>query len=139
MDERDMIFRQRLVALMSALNSTEGRDPTLRRTVGGYAYKMVKQAGAKNWTDLKARADAGTYDSMLKLFTQQGEAFHESGDKAAARGIEALALSLVARHQKQPDLYPGVGFLDRFIEGCAALVKPAAKVVVSTPPSRGKH
>ena len=139
MEERDKIFRERLVSLMTVLNGTEGRDPALRRAVGSFAYKLTKQVGAKNWTDLKMRVDAASYDSMLRLFTEQGAAFHESGDKAGARGVEALALSLVARHQKQSDLVPGVRFLDRFIEICTALVKPAAKVVVSTPNPRGKH
>jgi hypothetical protein len=139
MEERDQIFRQRLIGLMTALNGGESRDPAVRRIVGSYAYKLTKQAGVKSWAELKARADGAAYNSMLKLFTEQGAAYHESGDKAGVRGIEALALSLAARHQKQNDLVPGVGFLDRFIEGCASLVKPTAKVVVSTPAPRGKH
>ena len=140
MEHADKVFRQRLIGLMTALNSGESRDPALRRVVGSYAYKLIKQAGVKSWAEVKANADGASYNSMLKLFTEQGAAFHESGDKAGVRGIEALALSLAARHQKQNDLVPGVGFLDRFIEGCASLVKPTAKVVVSNPtPPRGKH
>ncbi len=140
MAEGDTIFRERLVALMTALKDGESNDPGVRRTVGRFAYQLSKQAGVKSWAELKARADGATYDSLLKLFTEQGAAFHKSGDKAGARGIEALALSLVARHQKQNDLVPGVGFLDRFIENCASLAKPTAKVVVNTPShSRGKH
>ena len=140
MAERDEIFRERLVAVMTALNGGEGRDPAVRRIVGSYAHRLAKESGAKNWTDLKSRADGVTYDSMLKIFREQSEKLQQAGDSKAVRGLEALALSLIARHQKQADLLPGVSFLDRYIEQCAALVKPAAKVVVSTPtPRRTRH
>lgn len=140
MAERDDIFRDRLVAVMTALNSGEGRDPTVRRIVGSYAYKMAKDAGAKNWADLKARASGPTYDAMLKIFEEQSAKMQQAGDSKGVRGLEALALSLIARHQKQGELLPGVGFLDRYIDSCAALVKPTAKVVVTTPaPKRSRH
>jgi hypothetical protein len=141
MGERDEIFRDRLVAVMGALNSGESRDPAVRRVVGSYAYRLSKQAGAKNWADLKARADGPTYDALLKLFQEHSAKMQEAGDAKGVRGIEALAISLIARHQKQGDLLPGVGFLDRYIEQCASLAKPAAKVVVSTPsaPKRSRY
>jgi len=140
MAERDEIFRDRLVAVMTALNGGEGRDPAVRRIVGGYAYRMAKESGARNWADLKARADSVTYDSMLKIFREQSEKLQLAGDSKGVRGLEALALSLIARHQKQGDLLPGVSFLDRYIDECASLVKPTARVVVSTPaPKRTRH
>ena len=140
MAERDEIFRDRLVAVMTALNGGEGRDPAVRRIVGGYAYRMAKESGARNWADLKARADSVTYDSMLKIFREQSEKLQLAGDSKGVRGLEALALSLIARHQKQGDLLPGISFLDRYIDECASLVKPTARVVVSTPaPRRTRH
>ena len=38
----------------------------------------------------------------------------------------SLALSVIARHQSQPDLMPGVNFLDRYIDECVGLVAPDA-------------
>ncbi len=134
--ERDAIFRERLVAVMTALNGGEGSDPAVRRIVGSYAYKMAKEAGAKNWSDLKARADGPTYDAMLRIFEEQSSKMQQAGDTKGVRGLEALALSLIARHQTQNELTPGVGFLDRFIEECAAQVRPTARVVVNTGASR---
>ena len=140
MAERDDIFRERLVAVMTSLNSGEGRDPAVRRIVGSYAYRMAKESGAKNWADLKARANGPTYDSMLRIFAEQSAKMQQAGDTKGVRGLEALALSLIARHQSQGDLGPGVGFLDRYIDECASLVKPAAKVVVTTPaPTRSRR
>jgi hypothetical protein len=140
MGERDEIFRDRLLAVMAALNSGEGRDPAVRRIVGSYAYRMAKESGARSWADLKARANGVTYDSMLKIFREQSEKLQQAGDSKGVRGLEALALSLIARHQKQGDLLPGISFLDRYIDECASLVKPAARVVVSTPaPRRTRH
>ena len=140
MAERDDIFRERLVAVMTSLNSGEGRDPAVRRIVGSYAYRMAKESGAKNWADLTARANGPTYDSMLRIFAEQSAKMQQAGDTKGVRGLEALALSLIARHQSQGDLVPGVGFLDRYIDECASLVKPAAKVVVTTPaPTRSRR
>ncbi len=139
MEERDKLFRQRLIAFMTSLNGGEAKDVELRRAVGLYAYRLAKQARAKNWSELKTRADATAYDSLLQDLTEQTEVREREGDKAGVRAIEALTLSLVARYQRQNDLVPGVGFLDRFIESCASLVKPTAKVVISTPTPRGKH
>lgn len=141
MAERDTIFRDRLIAVMTALNGGEGGDPALRRLVGSYAYKLAKDSGAKSWADLKARASAQTYDAMLKIFEEQSVKMQQAGDSKGVRGMEALALSLIARHQKQQgELMPGVGFLDRYIDECASLVKPPARVVVTTtPPKRSRH
>lgn len=137
MHERDAIFRERLIAVMTALNGGGARDPALRRRVGSYARNITREAGVRNWAELKQRADAATYDSLLRLFERESAKLHEAGDTTGVSAVEALALSLVARRQKQADLLPGVGFLDRFIDACAGDGRPAAKVVATTvPPGR---
>jgi hypothetical protein len=140
MADRDDIFRDRLIAVMTALNGGDGRDPAVRRIVGSFAYRMARESGARNWAELKTSANAPTYDSMLRIFSEQSSKLQQAGDTKGVLGLEALALSLIARHQTQGDLLAGVGFLDRYIEQCATLVKPAAKVVVTTPaPRRTRH
>ena len=131
---QDAVFREKLVALMTALNGGESRDIAVRRVVGGLAYQLTKRLGAKSWTDLKQRADGEVYDLLLKTFQTESEKFTRAGNDKGVRGIEALAVSMIARHQKQPDLMPGVNFLDRYIEDCMALATPPTKTV--TTPSR---
>jgi hypothetical protein len=123
MEERDVIFRERLIALTETLNSGANREPKLRATVGAYATRMAQEAGARDWVDLKERADGTTYDSMLNLFQKQSEAAAKKGDAVTMRAMEVLALSLIARRQYQADLLPGVGFLDGYIGNCAARVR----------------
>ena len=123
-EDRDTIFRQRLIAVISALNGGESRDGIVRSVVGGFANQLVTRFGAKNWTDLKARADGEVYDILLNSFKAESEKFSREGNSMGVRGMEALALSVVARHQSQPDLMPGVNFLDRYIEECVELVAP---------------
>jgi hypothetical protein len=118
MEERDLIFRERLVTLMGELNGGAGKDAALRRLIGSYAQRLFSEAGARGWVDLKERADGGTYDSMLKLFTTHSEEAARKGDTVAVRAFEVLALSLIARRQYQADLQPGVSFLDNYIEEC---------------------
>jgi len=132
MEQRDAIFRERLIAMMTGLNDGGARDPAMRRRVGSYARNITREAGIRSWAELKQRADAATYDSLLRLFERESVKLHEAGDTTGVRAVEALALSLVARRQRQADLLPGISFLDRFIETCADAGRPAAKVVATT-------
>ena len=135
MDQRDAIFRQRLVAVMSALNGGEAKDPTLRRMIGRFAQRLATDARVPDWATLKERADTSTYDALLALFQKQSAEFQAAGDTTGVRALEALALSLIARHQTQPDLRPGIGFLDRYIAECAKIVPAGTKIVVTTRPT----
>jgi len=119
MEERDAIFRDKLTALMADLNGGEGRDKKLRRTIGAYSDKLAQEAGAKDWGDLKERADGTTYDSLLRFFQRQTETMQKHGDHEGARALEILAVSLIARRQYAEDLLPGITFLDRYIAECA--------------------
>ncbi|MGV3492155.1 MAG: hypothetical protein ACO1OG_12640 [Devosia sp.] len=132
MTERDAVFRDKLIALMTALNGAEGRSPALRRALGSFAHRIAKEAGAKSWADLKRRADGPTYDSLLALLQRQGADFAKARDTNSLRALEALGLSLVARTQSQGDLVPGVGFLDRLIEDCESAYRRSGKVVATT-------
>jgi hypothetical protein len=123
MHERDLIFRERLIAVMTELNGPAGKDATLRRLVGSYAQRLFTEGGARGWGDLKHRADGATYDSMLKLFSTQSEAAAKKQDTVTVRAFETLALSLIARRQHQADLQAGVTFLDNFIDECVSFAK----------------
>jgi hypothetical protein len=127
-EDRDAIFRERLIAVMTALNGGEARDVTVRGVVGGFGHQLVKRFGAKNWGDLKMRADGEVYDILLNSFRAESEKFSREGNEMGVRGMETLALSIVARHQGQPDLMPGVNFLDRYIEECVELATPSDDV-----------
>jgi hypothetical protein len=135
MTERDTIFRERLIALMTALNGGESKDPALRRLVGTFSQRLCKQSNVKNWKDLKTRADAAAYDSLLRMFQRESEEFQKKGDSKAVRALETLAISLIARHQQQADLLPGVGFLDAYIEKCEELAKRTAGPFLNVRPA----
>ena len=135
MTERDAIFRERLIALMTALRAGEGKDVVLRRTIGRFVQALAKETGARSWTDIKKRTDPATYDSMLQLFQRESASYQKAGDAKSVRALEALGISLIARHQKQADLLPGVGFLDTYIDECAAAVKRASTRTVNHRPA----
>jgi hypothetical protein len=136
-DERNRIFRERLIALNDDLNRGANNDRVLRRTVGIYALRMPQEAGARDWADLKERADGTTYDSMLKLFQKYSDEAHARGDASTVKAFEVLALSLIARRQYQVDLATGVTFLDKFIENCAIRAQRANAQFV--PSSRARR
>ena len=119
MHERDVIFRDKLTALMADLNSGEGRDKKLRRTIGMYSDKFAKDAGAKDWADFKARADGATYDSLLQYLQAQSAIMLKHHDDEGVRAFEVLAISLIARRQYAEELQAGIELLDRYIAECA--------------------
>ena len=130
MDDRDAIFRDKLIGLMTILNDGENRNPVLKKRIGAYANDLVQQAGARSWADLKERADGPTYDSLLRLFQKQTGQMARVGDEKGRRAFEVLAVSLIARRQYQADLLPGVGLLDAFIARCETLArKTGARVI----------
>ncbi len=135
MNERDIIFRDRLIAIISELGpgGSQAKDKSLRRTVGSYAKRMAREAGARDWGDLKERADGATYDSALQLFQKQSEAAQRSGNAADVRAFEVLGLSLIARRQEQPDLRPGIVKLDEFIRNCESEQRRSIEIVTPRP------
>jgi hypothetical protein len=128
MADRDQIFRERLIALTEELNAGANNDKRTRQLVGQYATRMPREARARDWADLKERADGPTYDSMLNLFTRQADDAHRVADKSGRRAMEILALSLIARRQNQPDLVQGIAFLDKFIENCATRARRSLSI-----------
>ena len=135
MNERDVIFRERLVAVLADLNGGAANDPELRRVVGRFASRMAREAGVRDWADLKARADGPTCDSALQLFQDQSAAAHKAGNSIDVRAFEVLGLSLIARGQQQADLLPGVSFLDSFIAKWEQVARKRPPII----PTRASH
>jgi hypothetical protein len=135
-EDRNRIFRERLIAINTELNEGLNRDRTVRRLVGTYALRLPQDAGARDWIDLKERADGPTYDSLLRLFSRHSEEAQKRGETSAVRAFEVLALSLISRRQEQADLLPGVTFIDRFIANCARRARRANSQFI--PASRRK-
>jgi hypothetical protein len=114
-NERDQVYRERLVSLIAEIKERAGNDRRIRRLIGAYADRMSKDAGARNWADLKARADDPTYDSMLNMFQREAASAAKADDPKTVSALEVLGISLVGRHQNQADLLPGMVFLDKYI------------------------
>ena len=132
MIDRDAIFREQLIALVGDLYGGAGRERELRRLIGLHADKLAHDGGARDWADLKARADGATYDSLLRLFEYQAHEYQKRGDARGVRVFEVLAVSLIARRQTAPDLQQGIETLDRYIEECARNARKAGLRFIPT-------
>ena len=120
----ELVFRQRLIAVMKALNAGDARDPTVQRVIASFGAQLLQQLAVRSWGELKTSASGEQFNQMLQIFRDESAKFAASGDRKAVLGVEALALSLVARDQTgQRDLTPGIRFLDDYIEDCVALVR----------------
>jgi hypothetical protein len=138
-DERNQIFRERLVALMTDLNSGTATDRQLRRRVGVIADRIVREAGTRDWSDLKDRADGPTYDSLLNLFQTQALDLQKSGDAIGVKAFEVMAISLIARRQYQADLTAGVTTLDKWIGECMVHARRAGAQFVPAARTRARR
>ena len=132
MIDRDAIFREQLVSLVGDLYGGAGRERELRRLIGLHADKLAHDGGARDWADLKKRADGATYDSLLRLFEHQAHEHQKRGDARGVRVFEVLAVSLIARRQTAPDLQQGIETLDRYIEECARNASKAGLQFIPT-------
>ena len=138
-EERNQIFRERLVALMTDLNSGTGKDKQLRRRVGIIADRIVREAGTRDWTDLKDRADGPTYDSLLNLFQRQSLDLQKTGDSMGVKAFEVMAISLIARRQYQADLAAGVTTLDKWIGECLVHARRAGAQFIPAARTRARR
>jgi hypothetical protein len=123
MTERDELFRDRLISLVGDLHGGEARDPELRRALGMQAFRLYSTGSARNWADLKQRADDPTYDSLLRMLQSEGEAAGANGNKTTMRACEILGVSLIARTRHLTDLEPGVEYIDKLIDSAAKVAK----------------
>jgi hypothetical protein len=138
-EERNQIFRERLVALMTDLNAGTAKDKQLRRRVGIVADRIVREAGTRDWSDLKDRADGPTYDSLLNLFQRQSVELQKTGDAIGVKAFEVMAISLIARRQDQADLAAGVMTLDKWIGECLGHARRAGAQFIPASRSRARR
>ena len=138
MEQRDLVFRQKFLGVMTRLNAGDRNSPEVRRQVGAIANELTRQAGTRAWNDLKRRADGPTFNSLLGLFQKQSESAARMKDDKAVFCFEVLAVSLIARTQRQEDLLEGVRILDQFIANCEKAARKAGIAVIPSSRRGGK-
>lgn len=116
-------LKQRLAAVLRDLKEEGPGDPEAVWMIGSLTALITDKAGAPSWSVYKKSITRREYDGLLADFQRQGNGFYQAGEVKRAYAIQALALSLVCRTQKDPEIRQGEALLDQLIQGAVAIFR----------------
>lgn len=108
-------FKDRFVAVLQDLRSNGGKDPEIMFLIGSLAARLIDRARQSSWVAYKVGMAPEAYSKLLSDFQKQGNDFHREGKAKHAYAIQVLAISLIARTQKDPEVRAGDGLLDEML------------------------
>lgn len=114
--EHEAQFKQRLAAVLEDLKDSGMQDGEAMFFLGNFASRVCDSAGKVGWTDVKNVITTNDYDRLLKEFETEGNRLHAEGSAKAAYALQAMAISLVARTQTDPQVRSGETLLDIVID-----------------------
>lgn len=120
MATREEEFKQRFITVLDDLRTDGVQDGEAMFMLGSLAAKMVAQGKVKSWSALKSNLSQEAYASLLSTMQTRGNDLAKQGSHKAAYALQALAVSLVARAQKDPDVLQGDKLLDQLIDSAVA-------------------
>ena len=126
MSTKEQDFKERLVAVMRDLQDNGSKDAEVIWLIGSIATRLIDLDKLKRWTEFKQRLTAAAYDQLLKDFEQQGNDYHKEGKLKGAYAIQLLAVSVVCRTQRDPDVREGEKLLDQLIERTVVAYRKAS-------------
>lgn len=117
--ERD--FAIQFHAVVDALDQQGRRDNETMWLLGSLAARLVREARADNWTDLKLRLERPSRDALVGTLDKQATDLAAGGKTKPAYVAHLLGISLVAGTLSDPQLKKRDMLLNNFID-TAALV-----------------
>lgn len=126
MSTKEQDFKERLVAVMRDLQENGSKDPEAVWLIGTLATGLIDVYKLRRWTEFKAQLSAAAYDQLLKDFEQQGNDYHKQGSIKAAYAIQLLAVSVVCRTQRDPEVRQGEKLLDQMIDRTVVAFRKAS-------------
>jgi hypothetical protein len=125
-------FKERFVAVLTDLRTNGGKDPEAMYLIGSLAARLVDRTKQPSWAAYKANMVPPVYAKLLSDFEKQGNDFHREGKAKHAYAIQVLAISLIARTQKDADVRAGDGLLDEMMGFLIAAYRKAEKMPVKS-------
>ena len=120
-------FKQRLAAVLDDLKESGMEDGEAMFLLGNFATRICDSVGKVGWTDVKNVITTADYDRLLKEFESEGNRLYKEGNTKAAYALQALAVSLVARTQADPQVKSGEALLDIVIDRAIGNFRKHAK------------
>ncbi len=128
MTTKEQDFKERFAAVLLDLRSNGGKDPEAMFLIGSLAARLVDRARQPNWAAYKASMAREVYDRLLGDFQKQGNGFHAEGKAKHAYAIQVLAISLIARTQRDAEIRAGDALLDEMLGFLIAAYRKAEAI-----------
>jgi len=109
-------FKHRMASVYNDLQSHGIKDPKAMAAIGRLGRRLSEDAGVKSWSELKRGLTAESFRWLLKEMETNGNRLYLEGKDFDAYAVQLLAMSLVARTQKDPDIRGGEALFDRLID-----------------------
>jgi len=131
MATKDDDFKERFIAVMKNLHTDGQKDAEAMWLTGSLAARLVDKTRQGSWTQFKATRTKRGYDQLLADFSVEGNAYHTQGKAdfsvegnayhtqgkvKQAYAVQLLAMSMIARYQKDEDVQFGLKLLDELID-----------------------
>jgi hypothetical protein len=116
MSTKEQDFKERLAAALSDLNEAGSKDAEAVWLIGSLSARLVDIYKLKSWRAFKQQLTAPAYNQLLKDFETEGNSYHNAGKARAAYAIQMLAMSVVCRTQRDPQVREGEALLDQMID-----------------------
>lgn len=105
------------------LDRTARHDHETMWLLGSLAARLVREAGADNWTDLKLRIGPTALTELVTTLTAQADAHAAAGSARAAYVAHLLASSLVAGRIADATVRQRDQMLNTFIDTAATVFR----------------
>ena len=114
-------FISQFHAVVDELNATGRNDNETMWLLGSLAARLVKEANASNWTDLKARLERSSLEDLVGTLDNQASTLASSGKTKASYVARLLGISLVAGTLRDQKLRERDQLLNNFIDTAAVV------------------
>jgi hypothetical protein len=126
MSTKEQDFKERLVAVMRDVKDNGSQDPEAVWLIGSLATRLIDLYKLRGWSEFKQQLSPTAYDRLLKDFEEQGNGYHKQGNAKAAYAIQLLAISVVCRTQRDPEVREGEKLLDQMINSTVVAYRKAS-------------
>lgn len=116
-------FAARFHEVVDDLDRTGRRENETMWLLGSLAARLVDEARADNWTDLKLKIAPGSLAEVVTTLDAQAEIYASEGRDKAAYVARLLGISLVAGRIADPLLRQRDMMLNTFIDTAATVFK----------------
>lgn len=127
MASKEEEFKQRFAAVLTDLQQNGKDDPEAMWLIGSLAGEIIEKVGARTWVEFKRTMSQDTYSRLLTDFEKEGNRQYREGDRKKAVAIQAVAMSLVAYTQTNPEMRAGESILDELIEKTIQIFRQSRK------------